>query len=89
MIELLVCLYATTAFVVFAPFVLDHQPVPWAEPLRALVFLLFCAIDAVEFQALIRSIGRLLTGRRVEWQRWRRQSVFGAARSSGAATRAA
>ena len=52
------------------------------EHLRLLAFapvawLLFYWLDAVEYQALTRSIGRLVTGRAVEWQRWRRDGVFG------------
>ena len=33
-------------------------------------------VDAIEFQALVRSIHRLVTGRGVTWQRWQRQGAF-------------
>ena len=71
----------------------------WSDPRRRehrnllllapVAWLLFYWLDAVEFQALTRSLARLATRRAVEWQRWQRQGVFGTSGSSGAATRAA
>ena len=59
----------------------------WSDPRRRehrnllalapVAWLLFYWLDAIEFQALTRSISRLATRRAVEWQRWQRQGVFG------------
>lgn len=45
-------------------------------PIASLVFHL---VDAVEFQAAVRSGWRLLTGQGVRWQRWQRRGVFAVA----------
>lgn len=58
----------------------DFAPLATFVALLALVpvaWLLFYWLDAVEYQALTRSIGRRVSGRGVEWQRWRRDGVFG------------
>jgi poly-beta-1,6-N-acetyl-D-glucosamine synthase len=44
--------------------------------LAPVAWLLFYWLDTVEYQALVRSISRLATRRRVAWQRWQRQGVF-------------
>lgn len=45
-------------------------------PIASLVFHL---VDAVEFQAAVRSGWRLLTGQGVRWQRWQRRGVLAVA----------
>jgi poly-beta-1,6-N-acetyl-D-glucosamine synthase len=50
-------------------------PVAWA---------MFCWLDLIECQALLRSLVRLVTGRRVTWQPWQRRGVFDG-RASGVA----
>jgi cellulose synthase/poly-beta-1,6-N-acetylglucosamine synthase-like glycosyltransferase len=47
--------------------------------LAPVAWLLFYWLDAVEFQALVRSVRRVMSGRGLHWQRWRRQGVFGEA----------
>lgn len=44
--------------------------------LAPIAWLLFYFMDAVEFQALVRSIRRLSTKSGLAWQRWQRQGVF-------------
>lgn len=39
-------------------------------------WMIFYIIDAVEFQALVRSLCRLAANKSLSWQRWRRQGVF-------------
>lgn len=40
-------------------------------------WIIFYIMDFIEFQALMRSIWRLVTRRAVSWQRWSRVGVFG------------
>jgi len=42
-------------------------------------WLVFYAIDLVEFQALVRSLKRLATRKELKWQRWVRVGVIGEA----------
>jgi cellulose synthase/poly-beta-1,6-N-acetylglucosamine synthase-like glycosyltransferase len=39
-------------------------------------WLLFYAIDMIEFQALIRSIKRLVTRKEIQWQKWKRLGLL-------------
>jgi cellulose synthase/poly-beta-1,6-N-acetylglucosamine synthase-like glycosyltransferase len=45
-------------------------------PLAPVAWLMFCWLDLIECQALVRSLARLATGRSVRWQRWQRRGVF-------------
>ena len=40
-------------------------------------WLVFYAVDLVEFQALVRSLKRLATRKELKWQRWVRVGVIG------------
>lgn len=44
--------------------------------LAPIAWLLFYFMDAIEFQALVRSIRRLVTKSELKWQRWQRRGVF-------------
>ena len=43
------------------------MPVAW---------LIFLAMDMIEFQALVRSLKRLATGKELKWQNWVRVGVL-------------
>ena len=45
--------------------------------LAPVAWLMFCWLDLIECQALLRSIARLAGGRGVTWQSWQRRGVFG------------
>ncbi|HSR87528.1 MAG TPA: hypothetical protein VLL07_01130, partial [Pontiella sp.] len=50
-----------------------HRNLLWIAPVAWLVFY---AVDIVEFQALIRSLRRLATGKELKWQKWVRVGVL-------------
>jgi cellulose synthase/poly-beta-1,6-N-acetylglucosamine synthase-like glycosyltransferase len=50
-----------------------HRNLLWIAPAA---WLLFYAVDMVEFQALIRSLKRLATGKDLKWQKWVRVGVL-------------
>jgi biofilm PGA synthesis N-glycosyltransferase PgaC len=55
------------------PKVRFHRNLLWIAPAA---WLLFYAVDMVEFQALIRSLRRLATGKDLKWQKWVRVGVL-------------
>ena len=59
--------------VVTDPKVRFHRNLLWLAPVA---WLLFYAVDMVEFQALIRSLRRLATGKDLKWQKWVRVGVL-------------
>ncbi len=50
-----------------------HRNLFWLAPVAWVVFY---AVDWVEFQALVRSIGRLARGQELRWQKWVRVGVL-------------
>jgi hypothetical protein len=59
--------------VVTDPKVRFHRNLLWLAPAA---WLLFYAVDMVEFQALVRSLRRLATGKDLKWQKWVRIGVL-------------
>ena len=55
------------------PKVRFHRNLLWIAPVAWLVFYV---VDMVEFQALIRSLRRLATGKELKWQKWVRVGVL-------------
>lgn len=51
-------------------------------PLVPFAWLVFLFVDMVEYQALLRSLFRIVRGRSVSWQKWKRVGVFGAESAS-------
>ncbi|QHI68934.1 glycosyltransferase [Tichowtungia aerotolerans] len=73
---LIVIMAAMTVVVVFQlllePKRQFHNNLLWLAPVA---WLIFFVIDMVEFQALVRSINRISSGRELKWQRWTRIGV--------------
>ncbi len=59
--------------IVTDPKVRFHRNLLWIAPAA---WLLFYAVDMVEFQALVRSLRRLATGKDLKWQKWVRVGVL-------------
>ncbi len=59
--------------IVTDPKVRFHRNLLWIAPAA---WLLFYAVDMVEFQALVRSLRRLASGKELKWQKWVRIGVL-------------
>ncbi len=49
-----------------------HRNLFWLAPVA---WLLFFVVDVIEFQALVKSLKRLIRGEGLEWQKWQRTGV--------------
>lgn len=77
-VVLLAIVVALITLVVWMQILLDRRRCELGRLafLAPIAWLLFCWVDLIECQALLRSLARIATGRTVRWQRWQRQGVF-------------